>query len=109
MKNKPRHVATVVADAVGLTHFIVANACVVLGQLTDVFKEVGGHYPGLQFVYQYIDYPVYAFFHDVLQINFSGKTSVTFLMGEFVIAISTILYGLIAYFVVKVSESITKP
>lgn len=86
----------VVADAVGVAHFVVANLCVVLGQTTDIFSDLGGEYPGLFFVYRYFDAPVAAFFSG-LAYGEGGDVFFTFLVGELIIVLSSILYGALGY------------
>ena len=94
--------AFVVADAVGVSHFIVANFCILLGQYTEVFKGIGINvkYPGLEFVYRYFDAPVMLMLGGLARAD-RGDVIFTFLVAELIIVITSIFYGIMAYLFIK--------
>jgi len=54
---KPAEAAKTIADALALSHFVVANVLVVVGELTPLFDFVNSKHPGMDFVKIYIDAP----------------------------------------------------
>ena len=100
MNKRPKNKYFVIADSVGIAHFAVANLCVVLGQVTDIFKDVGGKYPGLTFVYRYFDAPFVALFGKIASER--SDPVMSFLMGEFIIVGSSIIYGIFAYIFLRI-------
>ncbi|MCB0358346.1 MAG: hypothetical protein KDD44_01875 [Bdellovibrionales bacterium] len=95
-----RSVASVVADSVGITHFIVANLLVVAGFFPEYFPGDFGRYPGLEFVYRFVDLPVYYVLQGVIKSN-SSELIMVYLLGELVIVLSSILYWTLAYCFVR--------
>lgn len=111
MKKLDRTTASVMADAIMLGHFVVANTVVIFGQVIPGFGQATRLYspfPGLEFVYRYIDLPICQFLHWFAGVNFdlehASSTMVTFLLGETVIVIATSFYGLFAYGVAKMAQ-----
>ena len=101
-RKKPKNRANVVADAVGISHFIVANFCIILGQFTEVFKGVGGNikYPGLEFVYKYFDAPILLLLGGLARSD-RGDVFFTFLVAELIIIAASIFYAVLAFFFIK--------
>lgn len=61
----------VTVDAIVISHFIVANLCVVLGALGSLFDSYKSSFTsngGVDFIYQVLDYPVTVFFGFVIWI-----------------------------------------
>lgn len=89
----------IIADAVGLGHCIVANVMVVIGYFYD-FQLDPDKFDGLKFVYRYVDFPVFHVFY-----KFMGRLQYddfyTIVLGEIVIIISSVLYGLVAFIIAK--------
>lgn len=86
----------------GVAHCIVANIIVILGYFKDVNNPlmVADPFDGLKFIYGYIDFPVYYFFRG-LATRFSEQYLYTILLGEIVILLTSVLYGVIAYIFAK--------
>lgn len=71
--------------------------------LRDAVPDAG-HYkhPGLHFVYNYLDYPVYAIIRSMIGISSNSLDSFHALLVAFVVIIlSSILYGLLTYIVLR--------
>lgn len=97
-----------VADAIGVAHFVIANLIVLLGYVSNAFNSVvpqEASNKGLYFIYLYLDRPVFLIFQGFVA---STKDSpwLSFLAGELVIVVSTILYGFIAYFSIRIYLSL---
>ena len=108
---------SVVLDVIIVLHFIIANAVLIGGfvpalgdsyaWLVNSFQEFGYEwrnfatkYPGVMFVYYYIDYPIFSIKPEV----FMGKPwSLLYTVGiaEFLIMLSSLVYGYISYFIVR--------
>lgn len=101
-RTKRKNRAFVVADAVGISHFIVANSCILLGQFTEVFKGIGGNakYPGLEFIYKYFDAPILLILGGLARSD-RGDVFFTFLVAELVVVAASIFYGILAYIFIK--------
>ncbi|MDD2942452.1 MAG: hypothetical protein PHC51_05725 [bacterium] len=111
MKKNDRTTASVMADGLMLGHFVVANTVVIFGQVLPGFAQATrlySSYPGLEFVYRYVDLPVCQFLRWFAGVNFdlehASNIIVTFLLGETVILIATSFYGLFAYGVAKIAQ-----
>ena len=85
----------IIADSVGIAHFVVAHVALVLGELTNVFSGIGAEFPGVYVVLNYLDLPVYILFR-TLDKGFSDFTYIL-LFAEFIIIITSLLYGFITY------------
>ena len=104
-KRKPEMVA---AECIGIAHLIVANLIVVIGQKTNIIRDIMTEdpnerivFPGFEFIYRYVDFPV---FHLVKGINIPYTYDIYYAIsfGELVIVSSTILYSAIAYFCISI-------
>ena len=100
--HKPRLYSTamITADIVGLMHFFVANIIFLLGEVTPLFAKFGGEHPGLTFVCTFFDQPLASMFANLI----SGKGDLlTVVLGAQVVIIgSSLLYGLVVFFALKV-------
>ena len=89
---------SIIADAIGFSHFVIVNLIALVGQFTDLFRNPSEFYdyPGLEFVFKYVDAPVY---HLVSWWRFQLDDQVVtlILFSEFVFIVSSVLYALIAY------------
>jgi len=54
---KNKQAARSIADSLGLSHFVIANAIVFIGQVTNLFSFMGTKNPGIDFVKVYIAAP----------------------------------------------------
>ena len=102
-----RRIPVLIGDAVGVGHFVVCNALVVVAQFLPFFQEFGGRYPGLNFIYRTIDAPVY----QLLQSRIDAQLADSFyslLWGELVVVLSSALYGVLAYLIVKFLAVLTE-
>jgi hypothetical protein len=86
----------IIADAIGVTHFIFANLLVVLGEVTGVFGKPWENFTGLRFLYTYVDAPVHTFMTPFMPEQFDDPVT-AYLIAELIIILSSVLYGLIAY------------
>ncbi len=104
-KNAEYSRATILADAVGLTHLLVATGIVIVGEYTDIFNHVGGRYHGIQFVYKFIDWPIVRLLTPILDWFGVGGDVVdrglAMVTAGFVIAASSAIYGIITYYVAR--------
>ena len=104
----PDEKSKMVADGIGVAHFIVANLCVLLGEFTELFNpliDVASPHKGLYFVYHYFDRPAYYLFRGLTEAT-QEDLIFTFLTGELIIVVSTVLYGFIAFFSVRLYLSL---
>ena len=95
----------IAADAFGITHFIVANLVLILGETSTLFLSVGTKHPGVTFIFDYLDAPVYQMFKGFVA-NFRADPVFMFLTAEFIIVASSLIYGLIAYFIFRAVGSL---
>ena len=95
----------VAADALGVTHLIFGTLAIILGEFTDFFKALNSDHGGVQFVLRYLDRPVYAFMSPFIP---AGGTDAryTIMVGLVVVLMSSIVYGAIAYLVLKFAISL---
>ena len=100
-KLSPEHKQRLIADSVGVGHLVMANVAIVLGEYTTIFKGLStAKYPGLDVVFRFFDAPVYLLLKSHIEYQSYSMLS-TMLFGEAVIILSSILYGALAYLVVK--------
>ena len=92
-----------VADAIGIAHFLVANVLIGLGEVTNLFSEFGARLSGMRFVLNTIDRPVFSFFHWA-GVDKTSDIVYPLIVGEVVIIISSIIYALVAYIFLKLVE-----
>lgn len=95
-----------IADSVALVHFVFANFIFLVGQLTGVFAEVGGRYPGLKAVYLYLDRPVYTFLRGFADRGLQGEMLNALAKGQVVIIASSLVYGFLAWLLARIVVSI---
>ena len=102
-------------DAIAIAHAIVANAVILAGVFTEMFffmakkyQDSGDpialfakSYPGIMFVYDYIDLPVYSLLSGTALGN--PRNSVySYGIAELVILLSSLLYSFIVYLTVTI-------
>lgn len=92
--------AAILADAVGISHFVLANLVIVLGEFTSIFQHLSEKYGGLTFIFRYVDAPMYKVLAPIVGTVRYDSFQVL-LVGQLVIVASSFVYGLIAYFFVK--------
>ncbi|MCC6954345.1 MAG: hypothetical protein IT290_09525 [Deltaproteobacteria bacterium] len=96
---KPKKVAVQLAEALAVAHFVVANAVILLGEFTHIFREFGGKHPGVNFVMVHLDPFIYSIYASAMA---SAKDLlVYYLLTELVIVLSSALYAALCYFAVK--------
>ena len=103
LKKKPNPPLSA-ADAAGITHMILANILLIVGQFTSLLPEISKKFkePGIAFIYQYLDKPVFEFL--VSWFPWIGKLKggfYNFLSVELVIVSASVFYGFIVYVVLK--------
>ncbi len=98
----------ILSDAAGISHFIVANLVVLLGQFTSAFADIGGKYPGLAFVYKYFDSPIASIPWVAGLVNWSLNSSVfmVFTVGEMIIIAASVVYGGLVYLLCRLLMAI---
>ena len=96
-----------VGDAVGVAHFVVANLCILVGHLTNVFKGMSEQWGGIEFLYRYLDHPVYLAFRPIA-FNFRNDVIYAIIVAELVIVVSSLLYGLAAYLLMRLALALFK-
>ncbi|MCC6221473.1 MAG: hypothetical protein IT291_09570 [Deltaproteobacteria bacterium] len=103
----PEKRAGIIGDAIGIAHFVVANLIVLVGQLTSAFESISPQMGGLKFLYTYVDFPVYSMFSGMAERG-RGEVFTALIAGEFIIVVSSILYGLIANIAVRLMYGLLK-
>ena len=100
--------ARVVADAVGISHFIVTNVIMILGSANrdfglalKKFMKQSSDYPGIDFVYRFIDFPVYHKLKGTAEMFRDARPRNFWLGAECVVLLSSMFYGLLAYVVIR--------
>ena len=94
--------ALILANVVGVVHFIIGNLSIFLGQYTPILRNFDpyGKYPGISFVRNFLDAPV-------MQLLFWFDRSAgddflyTMLVTEFIILASSFIYGGIVYLIAR--------
>ncbi len=100
--------ARVVADAVGISHFVVANVIMIgaqanrdLGLAVRKFMKQNSDYPGIDFVYKFMDAPIYQQFRGTAEAFREGRPRNFWLTAECIVLLSSMFYGLLAYVVIR--------
>ena len=104
----PEDKSKMVADGIGVAHFIVANFVVLLGQFTSIFDaliRVQADNKGIYFLYYYLDRPVYFLFRGFVE-SAREDWVLSLLCAQLIIVVSTVLYGFLAYFAIKIYLSL---
>lgn len=94
MRRKDRKFLLIV-DIVAISHYILCNVVFLLLPITGLLKFIRKPYPGLAFVYTYIDVPIFQLFQ-FFGNPYSDKFIVTFLIAQAIFIFSSVFYGLIA-------------
>lgn len=102
MTSQRRSVAVIVGDLVGLMHLLVANIIVALGETTSIFSSFGGEYPGITFLYEYVDWPIVYALSSFSLGNAYEDPIHHFLLAELIIIIASFFYGVASYLFVKI-------
>lgn len=89
-----------VADAIGIGHWVVSTIVVILGQVTNLFADYGAEYPGLDFIYKFIDRPIYGLIQGI-EAEYRSDLVVTMIIGQIVIVASSVIYAFIAYLALR--------
>jgi len=109
-KNKAR----IVADAIAISHFIVANLIILFGVFfpkNKIFELFLSHYsntPGVDFIYQVMDRPIYNYFTGTAEAFRESNQFMFFLSAEAIIILGSFFYGLIAYFMLSMFLKLTR-
>ena len=88
-KIKPDIAAKSISDALGLSHFFVANLLVVIGEFTNLFDFVLTQHPGMDFVKQYISTPAMLIIGNWLN---ADNAINLWLSMELVIVLASVIY-----------------
>ena len=100
----------IAADAVGVTHFIIANLLLIAGEFSKVLNVfVGGEkHPGISFITTILDRPVAHFLKVYFQ-KFGSDTLTIHLLAELVVVGASVLYGFGIYVVFRILGSVFMP
>lgn len=98
----------IAADAIGVTHMIVGTVSILLGEYTDVFQAIGYEHGGVEFVFHYLDAPVYWVISPFMPLA-QGDPGYLMLAGLAVVSLASIVYAVMAYFFLKFVVSLFKP
>lgn len=91
-----------VFDTVAFFHFFLAIVLIAVGETTEIFsKFIFEKNRGIEFVFRYLDLPVFYVIKDI--VFKSGTQDLVFkgLVCLFVIVASSVIYGLLAFILVK--------
>ena len=109
LKRPERHHAwyLIAADAVGVAHFLVANILTIIGEVTPAFAGLvqGSKHGGTKLVYEYLDAPVYQLVGRYVPVSKADVVTI-FLQAELVFIASSILYGLVTFFILRVIKGV---
>ncbi len=94
----------IVFDSVATIHFVVGIIIMLLGEYTKIFCRLCLYHGGIEFIFKYLDYPIYSLIEKYLP-N-SQMQYYPYMKGIFVLAISSAIYGIIAYFIVSFTKSL---
>ncbi len=116
IRRKGRDPKLLIADAVGIAHFIVVFAVAIYGERTNYFLKLdptlSDRHSGFDFVYHYIDLPAYLIFRGVMGqygANLdSGDILVSYIGALIVIASSSGLYGAFVYWILAFIDKKSK-
>jgi len=97
-KLKPEIASKTIADALGLSHFFVANLLVVIGEFTNLFDFMLSKHAGMDFVKQYISMP--GVMVPVSWLN-ADNTINLWLSMEIVIIVASIIYWSLCWLVTR--------
>jgi hypothetical protein len=97
--------SAIAGDAVGITHFILANILLVVGEFTELLRVIDVKHAGIRFIYDYLDAPVYYFLEFYIG-NTHADGIYMFLAVELVIVTASVVYTLITYAVLKILGAI---
>ncbi len=90
----------VAGDVVGLTTVIVSTLALILGETTPIFHWLKGAHPGVEFIFQYVALPFFPVVQRFLP-NAGSDWMTNILLGLCVALMAALLYGFIAYMLVK--------
>ena len=81
---------------------LIAIALSLVGQYTSVFQEnrLAGDYPGIDFVYKTIDYPVFFLFRGFIESS-KGSAYETILHAAIIFFFASALYSFAVLFLIK--------
>lgn len=100
--------STALADAVGVGHFVVANAILILGEVTPLMSKWGSRHPGIEFIYSYLDVPMYHVFSVFADAKIASNEVFPYFAAELIILTSSVLYGAIAYLLARFFTTATE-
>lgn len=104
-RRKEVSIAKTTADIVAVLHLMVANVIIALGEYTLIFSFLHEKNPGIKFVFRYLDAPVYNLLATMIE-----KWEIDFwsilLAAELVIVLSSLIYGISVYVLVRVIGAI---
>ncbi len=92
--------SAVAADAVGIAHLIIGTLLIIVGEFTPIFEKLSFEHGGVQFIFQYLDAPVYYLLRPFMP-DAEGDSIYLWLSGLAVITLSSMLYALVVYLMLR--------
>jgi hypothetical protein len=103
-----------IVDGVAVAHLLICNLIIIGGSTASafdwfiVYHSLDALYvrmfvvvhPAIMFIYSYVDYPLYYFFHAVL-LSKPKNILYTYGLAELVIVTCSILYSFVVYFLLR--------
>lgn len=104
LRKKKPNPALVTADVVAISHFVVANIALFVGEFTDLMDKLFRvEHPGREFIFKYLDAPIYALLKGRFEwLNENHDLFFNILATNLVIVASSIFYGFVVFVIVKV-------
>jgi hypothetical protein len=92
-----------IADIVALLHAGFAVAFIVVGETTSMMNWMRTEHPGVNFVYHYLDAPVYGVLVRALPwIDRPADSLIYYLGALLIVAAASIFYALVVFIVLKI-------
>ena len=96
-----------IADAVAITHLILGTLIVLVGELTEAFSFLGYKHTGVDFVYLYLDAPVFAIIKGILP-TVSGDSFYVLATCALVLCLGSVFYGVLTYWALRLFSHLFK-
>jgi len=102
---KPAEASKTIADALGLSHFVIVNLIALIGEITPLLDFMPGKHPGMDIVKNYIAFPATSiargWWYDDNTINL-------WLSMEIIIILASALYWVLCYFATRLIFALTQ-
>jgi len=95
----------IIADAIGITHLLFGTVAILLGEVTRFFSSIDVKHGGVKFVFYYLDAPIYYLLAPHMPAT-QGDTVFMLCAGIAVVVFSSIVYGGLAYLVLRFAHTL---